>query len=413
MRSEDERKVIAAASLGHFGSHFVMLILPALAFPLARDFGLSLASIMELAFASYLVYGLGALPAGLLADRFGAHRLLLFCFAGCSLGCALAAASRNPGELQLALVAIGAASSVYHPAGMALITRNVEKSGSALGTNGMAGNLGIALAPFLAGALNSVAGWRVAYAGAAFLMALGFALTLLLRPRDELAAPAVRGGAGLAWPRFAYGPAALICIALAVSAAGLGYRASSLSFPSFFETRTEVLLPAIEWLNSTLPLASHRTLAATAMTSLAYLVGMAGQAFGGRLADRVDLRRGYAAFQLLTIPSLAGLLLLPNRYLPIAAAGYVFFAMGMQPLENSLVAQLVPREQRGLIYGLKFTLTFGVGAFAVYVAAALTRGEEVSPVFMFTAAMALTTAILATASGLFERHEQADGPSLA
>ena len=39
----------------------------------------------------------------------------------------------------------------------------------------------------------------------------------------------------------------------------------------------------------------------------------------------------------------------------------------MQPIENSLFAQLTPERWRSTAYGLKFTLTFGIGASAVAV----------------------------------------------
>jgi hypothetical protein len=47
------------------------------------------------------------------------------------------------------------------------------------------------------------------------------------------------------------------------------------------------------------------------------------------------------------------------------AAWFAFFSLGMQPIENSLCAQLTPERWRSTAYGLKFTLTFGIGASAV------------------------------------------------
>ena len=42
-----------------------------------------------------------------------------------------------------------------------------------------------------------------------------------------------------------------------------------------------------------------------------------------------------------------------------------FFLLGMQPLENTLVAGLTPVRMRSSAYGMKFILTFGVGAVSV------------------------------------------------
>jgi hypothetical protein len=50
----------------------------------------------------------------------------------------------------------------------------------------------------------------------------------------------------------------------------------------------------------------------------------------------------------------------------MAAAAYVFFALGIQPIENSLIAKFTPRKWRSTGYGISSVLIFGVGALAVY-----------------------------------------------
>jgi hypothetical protein len=54
--------------------------------------------------------------------------------------------------------------------------------------------------------------------------------------------------------------------------------------------------------------------------------------------------------------------------IPLIGAGalFVFFSLGMQPIENSLFAQFTPPRWRATAYGLKFVLTFGVGSLAVW-----------------------------------------------
>ena len=44
-----------------------------------------------------------------------------------------------------------------------------------------------------------------------------------------------------------------------------------------------------------------------------------------------------------------------------------FFLLGMQPIENTLVSRLAPPGLMSSAYGLKFILTFGVGALSVKV----------------------------------------------
>jgi predicted MFS family arabinose efflux permease len=100
-------------------------------------------------------------------------------------------------------------------------------------------------------------------------------------------------------------------------------------------------------------------------TSLVYGLGILGQWAGGRLADRYDLRILYLCFQALALPFVLLMSVLAGLPLLVAAAGYVFFAIGMQPIENSLVARFTPDRWRCTGYGLKFSVVFGIGALSV------------------------------------------------
>ncbi|MDF1662012.1 MAG: MFS transporter [Planctomycetota bacterium] len=297
--------------------------------------------------------------------------------------------------LRIALAVIGAASSLYHPAGMAIISRNVKEAGSALGTNGIWGNFGIALAPFVAGALAAWQGWRLAYSASAGILFLVAIFVLFIRPQDDVVrdtkdAPVKDEQAPKALPLPVW---MMLLYAGAMACAGLGYRSVSISMPAFFEDRSSALLNVLNDFQAYIPLESNKTLAATFITSLAYFVGMAGQAFGGKVADRFDLRKAYILFHSSSLPFLLLCFCLKEEFLPFAVAGYIFFAMGMQPIENSLVARLSVPRYRGLFYGLKFTLTFGVGSLAVYPVAFIEKHFSLETVFAFTAGTAFLTAV--------------------
>ena len=71
----------------------------------------------------------------------------------------------------------------------------------------------------------------------------------------------------------------------------------------------------------------------------------------------------------------SGVLLLHETITPGMLAGmaliYFFFLLGMQPMENTLVARLSPPAFKHSAYGAKFVLTFGIGSLAVIVAGVL------------------------------------------
>jgi hypothetical protein len=86
-----EHFVLITTCFGHFMSHFNMLVFPAVVLPLAGRLDIPLAAALGISFWMYLLFGLTALPWGLIADRLGANSLMRLYYAGagvCPRGCA-------------------------------------------------------------------------------------------------------------------------------------------------------------------------------------------------------------------------------------------------------------------------------------------------------------------------------------
>ena len=77
-------------------------------------------------------YGLGALPGGMIFNRFG-PKSLSFCFLGSTLACLFISASPNLLVFTIGLAILGALGSVYHPLANALISTKVKEFGRGLG----------------------------------------------------------------------------------------------------------------------------------------------------------------------------------------------------------------------------------------------------------------------------------------
>ena len=83
---------------------------------------------------------------------------------------------------------MGVFASIYHPVGIPMLVQNAKNPGFTIGVNGLAGNLGIAVAAILTGFLVKHAGWRAAFAVPGGDRARSAAsLFLLLVPREEMA----------------------------------------------------------------------------------------------------------------------------------------------------------------------------------------------------------------------------------
>ena len=352
-----ERRILLVTCFGHFMSHFNMLAFPALLLPLAEHLGMDMAEALGLSFWMYLLFGVTALPWGLAADRWGAKPFLLIFYLGAAMS-SLAAARwiDSPMGLSVALAGLGLFSGIYHPTGLGWISREVERVGLGMAYNGMFGNLGLAAAPLLTGVVNWLWGLRAAYLVLGGLNLAGMVLMAAAPRAEEHQASVEETGAGDGMIR------AFLILLVAMMLGGVTYRGATVVLPAYFELRG----PGIyRWISDMAGGGVSRNVVATTVTSLIYLVGMLGQYAGGRTAERFELKRSYLIFNAVTVPVAMVMGLAMDLPLVALTTLYFFFGLGMQPIENTLVARFTPRRFHHAAYGVKFVLTFGVGALGV------------------------------------------------
>ncbi len=384
--NSNERKILTTTCFGHFMSHFNMLMFPALVLPLMGKYGMDLSHVLALSFWMYLFFGLTALPWGMVSDRIGAKPLLLLFYTGAGL-CGLAAGFfvDSPGAFSLCLAGVGVFSGIYHPAGLGLISRGISKMSMALGYNGMAGNAGLAAAPILAGVINHFYGIQMAFIFLGCLNLLGTVIMLFL-PLIEPARNEKTGSQGSTMSLML--GFAVLCICMMLG--GIAYRTVTVILPSYLELRNPALL---DWISRLQWMPASRNVAATALSSSVFVVGMFGQFLGGLAAERFEPRRGYLIFHLLALPMALAMAYTTDVSLLLITMGYILFLLGMQPIENTLVAKFTPDKVRHSAYGTKFILTFGVGAFAVYLVGWVKEAWSLSAVFVAMAIVSLATVL--------------------
>ena len=353
-----EQSILITSCFGHFITHFNMLVFPAVVLPLTGHLGLDMAQVLGLSFWMYLLYGITALPWGILADRFGAKPFMLLFFLGAGLSGLFAAYwTDSPALFSVALAGVGLFTGIYHPVGLGMISKGVERMSMGLGYHGMFGNLGLATAPLLAGISNWLWGPRAVYLALGILNLMGMGLMWVLsltEPKAEKEESVVEGDNGLLQ--------AFIILLVAMMLAGIAYRGSSVVLPAYFELKNQGILQALSdlWGGDI-----SGNLVATTITSFIFLLGILGQYAGGVVAERYEPRYSYLTFH--AVSMVAAFLMAMAHDLPLVllALIYFFFLLGMQPIENTLVARFTPQRFHHSAYGTKFVLTFGVGALAV------------------------------------------------
>jgi MFS family permease len=153
--------VIAITFMGHLLNHSLTLIYPVIMIQLAQLYPeTSLTTFGMIGSAHYLLYGLGSLPAGWLVDRFGARTILTIYLLGSGLSVAGLVLADSLLQLTIGLTILGLFCSLYHPAGLTLISHNSMKISRHLGVHGIAGSLGLALGPLVSGLLAQIFGWH-------------------------------------------------------------------------------------------------------------------------------------------------------------------------------------------------------------------------------------------------------------
>jgi MFS family permease len=179
--------------------------------------------------------------------------------------------------------------------------------------------------------------------------------------------------------------------------AGLNYRCLMLTLPAFLSG----VQPAGTGLDG-----------GAVLVFFTLLAGGLGQYLGGWAADRFGARRVYPLAIAAVVPLAAVIASLADTALVGLAAGLLCVTLfTQQPMENSLLAEWTSAGRRGLTYGTKLALTFGVGALGAKVAGLIWE-ESGSPagVFLFLAGTAalMTVLALTALAGRAARRQSAD-----
>jgi FSR family fosmidomycin resistance protein-like MFS transporter len=338
------------SNLGHAYAHILTILYPTVVLALEPLWGMSYGELIALMLLGQILFGVAALPAGWLGDRWSSLGMMVAFFVGTGGAAVLTGLARNPLELGIGLSLIGLFGSIYHPVGMAWLVRTAVNRGRALGANGMYGATGLAIAPLIAGVLTDLISWRAAFIiPGASCVAIGVALFVVWRlgyvedtHADMKPLPEPSRGDVVR---------AFFVLSLTMTCVGLIGQAFSVMLPKLFAER--------------LPEFAGGTTGAGTLVMVVYLFAAAAQLVGGRLADRFAMRNVYIIMFLLQAPVLFMAAALTGWPLIGMSIAMVFINVAALPSENGLLARYTPGNWRATAYGAKFVLALGVSASAI------------------------------------------------
>lgn len=346
-------RLVWLVGFSHATNHFVMLVFPAVLLLVQQEFDLGYAGLGILASASFLGYGLAALPAGMLADRVGGERVLAVWLAGSGLACCAIAVSRGPWTLGTGLAALGLFASLHHPAGsgvlVALRPRLGTNVGRAFALSGVLGNIGVAASPILASAIGVRWGWRAAF----LLSALpGWLLVLPLWWHPGAAIPDAPGKSRRQSLRNAL-TLPLILLFAFETLMGFIFQGFSTFLPAYLASHTGIAA-----------VTAAQVQRGGAFASLALLFGGIGHLVAGRLMGS----RHQAALFLIAVTasalSLFSMGLTGGGLLILFSILFSCAHFGLGTISNTFMALHTSPRLGGTVFGVTFALGFGVGSLA-------------------------------------------------
>ncbi len=365
--NRSEKMILSVTGGSHLSVHALMLAFPSLIPIIRGEFSVGLDTLGFVATFSAFMFGLGAIPAGWAESKLGGRNLLLIYQVGSGAAALIVAFSSSFPVMVAGLGLMGFFCSIYHPAGLTIISHRIKALTRGMAIHGIYGSIGSAVGPILATALASLASWRAAYAFLGIFNGILAILTIVAIPyhkrkiEDEQEYENRSGSTN---------KPALIFFYITNMLMGLGYYGFTTFMPTHFAENTDLIFPAVS-----------STMKAGIFPTLVFLAGIGGQLIGGRLGTRYSKPLLLIILVAANIPIL--LLLGFSTNLPLILfsliLGITYFSS--QPISNTLIAEFTHSQSRGLGYGISFFLSFGVGALAAGACGIIAENYGVSFVF--------------------------------
>ena len=375
------RLVTLLLNFAHGIDHMVLLIFATAVGAIAVDFGYSTwQDLMPYALGAFAMFGLGSLPAGRMGDLWGRRAMMIVFFAGMGAAALLTAMTQNAWQLALGLTLIGAFASIYHPVGIPMLVQNVPNPGAVIGVNGLAGNLGIAVAALVTGFLVKWIGWRAAFAvPGAIAIACGIVFALVC-PRETVAPSKRKGGKA----KVALSPAMLVRTFAVMTAAAV---TSSLLFNFTTNGNSQLMFERFRGV-----LEDPAILGA--LLALIYTVASFTQIVVGRLIDRMAFKPLQLWMSVAQIPPLILAAHTESWWLFAALLLVMILVFGSIPFTDAMIVRYVDDRLRSRVAGMRLTVAFGISSLAVWLLGPLVKEIGFAKTLWIMAAIAALKAAI-------------------
>jgi MFS family permease len=360
-------------NLGHLLDHLVMLVFPTVVLALAREWNEQYSELLPLALGGFIAFGAFAIPAGWLADHWSRYRMMAVFFFGIGASLFVTGFAASPWQIAAGLTLTGMFAAIYHPVGIAMLVASPKNLGMALGWNGLWGNLGLAFAAIISGALMDWWGWRAAFfvpgLGA---IAAGAAFLLLVPDPGPVAKKSKTIGLHLDRGTMTQ---IFVILLVATACGGVIFNSTTVAMPKIFDERLRAL--------------AATNLGVGALVAVVYSVAAFAQVLMGTLMSRYDMKSLMIGVGLVQVPLLFAAATLDGWAMLVVALLMMMAIFGQIPLNDGIVGKYVADEYRARVLSVRYVVSLGVASVAVPMISVLHRTEGgFRNVFMVLAVLA-------------------------
>jgi MFS family permease len=271
-------------------------------------------------------------------------------FVGIGASAVLTGLAPEPISLAAGLGLLGLFGSIYHPVGTALVVQSATRSGRALGINGVYGNMGVAGAALITGALTELLGWRAAFiipgllaviTGILFARAVGAAGFAPAEARAQAAPKVARPGQVRVF----------IVVGIGALLGGIVFNGTTVSLPKLFEARLTDVEDSVAMIGL--------------LVSIVFAIAAFAQIGVGHLLDRYGAR---AVLPLIVAPQAIFLALAAQAWgwgALLVAIPMMLLVFGEIPIGAWLIGHYTAARWQSRVYALTYVLSLGVSALVV------------------------------------------------
>jgi|HubBroStandDraft_6_1064221.scaffolds.fasta_scaffold103943_1 MFS family permease len=395
----NRRLSIAFINWAHAIDHFVILIYPTVVIALQAIYGDSYSTLIYLATASFVAFGLFSLPAGWLGDHWSRRNMMTVFYFGVGLSLIAAALSPSLSVLAVALFALGVFAAIYHPVGTAMIVEAATQRGRTLAFNGVCGNLGVSLAAGITAGLTALFSWRGAFFVPGVICIVTGFVYLWVAPKES------RDGAARS-----KSPDVPMSTMLAVVIFGL-FLVVAVSAGLVFNTISVALPEIVHERISGIPL-----LEVGILTTAVFLCGAVAQLTVGRLVERFPPHILFAILAIMQFSGVVWSAYASGATLLFALAFTMAAVYGQITVNDLILARYSADAWRARLYAVRYFVTFMISGVAVSMIAFLHARGGFGLVLGVTAVVALgfligAIAIAILANGVEKARTQALQPA--